>query len=59
MVLPFAAMFSTPLLIYLGTIPPEHFLEALGFQLLWAVVLGGVATILWRVGVRRLVSQGG
>lgn len=57
--LPFAAMFSTPLLIYVGNIPPERYGQALGLQLGWLVVLAGVSTVMWRVGARRVVVQGG
>ena len=57
--LPFAAMFSTPLLIYVGVIPPARYVEALGLQLFWVVLLGGIATLLWRAGARRVVVQGG
>jgi ABC-2 type transport system permease protein len=58
-VLPFAAMFSTPLLIYVGVIPPAGWPAALGVQLAWALGLGGLATLLWRAGARRIVVQGG
>ncbi len=57
--LPFAAMFSTPLLIYVGAIKPSGYLEAIGFQILWLAVLGGISVIMWRLGQRRLVVQGG
>ncbi len=58
-VLPFAAMFSTPLLIYVGVIRPDRYLEVLGVQLFWVVVLGLIATVVWRAGARRIVVQGG
>jgi ABC-2 type transport system permease protein len=57
--LPFAAMFSTPLLIYVGQIPPARYFAAFGLQLLWLFVLAGVAAIIWRAGARRVVVQGG
>jgi ABC-2 type transport system permease protein len=57
--LPFAAMFSTPLLIYVGVIKPDRYAEALGLQLFWALVLGTVATLAWRAGAKRVVVQGG
>jgi ABC-2 type transport system permease protein len=57
--LPFAAMFSTPLLIYVGQIPPSRYLEALGLQSIWLVLLAAVATAIWRAGARRVVVQGG
>lgn len=58
-VLPFAAMFSTPLLIYVGQIPPARYGEVMGLQLLWIVVLGAVSAVMWRAGARRVVVQGG
>jgi ABC-type uncharacterized transport system permease subunit len=57
--LPFAAMFSTPLLIYVGRIAPAGYGAALGLQVGWLVVLAAVATVIWRVGARRVVVQGG
>jgi ABC-2 type transport system permease protein len=57
--LPFAAMFSTPVLIYVGVIPPARYAAALGLQALWIVVLGSIATVLWRAGAKRVVVQGG
>jgi ABC-2 type transport system permease protein len=57
--LPFAAMFSTPLLIYVRQIPPARYLEVMGLQLAWIVVLGLVSTVMWRAGARRVVVQGG
>jgi ABC-2 type transport system permease protein len=57
--LPFAAMYSTPLLIYIGRIGPEGYAQAMGLQVLWIVVLGAVATLVWRAGARRVVVQGG
>ncbi|GAC1310741.1 MAG: ABC-2 family transporter protein [Vulcanimicrobiaceae bacterium] len=56
---PFAAMFSTPLLIYVGVIPPERYLAAIGTQLLWLAALGSVSALIWRAGAKRIVVQGG
>ncbi len=57
--LPFAAMFSTPLLIYIGQIPPERYPHVMGLQVLWIAVLAAVSTEMWRAGTRRVVVQGG
>jgi ABC-2 type transport system permease protein len=57
--LPFAAMFSTPLLIYVGEIPPARYAESIGLQLLWVAALALVSLLLWRAGARRVVVQGG
>ncbi|GAC1300764.1 MAG: ABC-2 family transporter protein [Vulcanimicrobiaceae bacterium] len=56
---PFAAMFSTPLLIYVGVIGPDRYLAALGTQLLWLAVLGSMSAVIWRKGAKRIVVQGG
>jgi ABC-2 type transport system permease protein len=57
--LPFAAMFSTPLLIYVGVIPPGRYLAAIGLQIVWLAILGGLSALMWRAGARRVVVQGG
>ena len=59
LVLPFAAMFSTPLLIYIGTITPAHYLQAMLLQVMWIAILGLVSIVIWRAGARRIVVQGG
>ncbi len=56
---PFAAMFSTPLLIYVGVIGPDRYLAALATQLLWLAILGSLASLIWRAGAKRIVVQGG
>ncbi len=58
-VLPFAAMFSTPLLIYVGDIPPARYAAAFGLQLFWLVLLALSSAVIWRAGARRVVVQGG
>ena len=57
--LPFAAMFSTPLLIYIGEIPPARYLEVMALQVFWIAALGLVSLVVWRAGARRVVVQGG
>ncbi len=57
--LPFAAIYSTPLLIYVGVIKPDRYLEAIAFQILWLAVLGLISIAMWRAGARRVVVQGG
>jgi ABC-2 type transport system permease protein len=57
--LPFAAMFSTPLLIYVGVITPSQYPAAMGLQLFWLVVLAGISVVVWRAGAKRVVVQGG
>lgn len=57
--LPFASMFSTPLLIYTGVIAPGRYLAALGLQAFWVAVLVPVAMLMWRAGAKRVIVQGG
>ena len=57
--LPFAAIYSTPLLIYVGTIPPREYLSALALQVLWLVIFSGIAVLVWRAAEKRIVVQGG
>jgi ABC-2 type transport system permease protein len=57
--LPFAAVYSTPLLIYVGVIPQSAWAEAIGVQLLWLVLFSGLSAIVWHAAARRVVIQGG
>jgi ABC-2 type transport system permease protein len=57
--LPFAAIYSTPLLIYVGSIAPDRYAEVIGLQVVWLVVLSLVSTVIWRAGSQRIIVQGG
>jgi ABC-2 type transport system permease protein len=57
--LPFAAIYSTPLKIYIGELPPSAWPEALGAQLVWIALFGAFAWVAWRFAERRVVVQGG
>jgi ABC-2 type transport system permease protein len=57
--LPFAAIYSTPLLIYVGIIPPAQWATALGVQAVWLATFSLVAAGIWRAAARRIVVQGG
>ena len=57
--LPFAAIYSTPLLIYIGRIPPAEYPAALLVQILWLIVFAVLGAFIWRAAQRRLVVQGG
>lgn len=57
--LPFAAIYSTPLLIYLGTIPPSGYATALALQAGWLLVFAALAVVVWRAAQRRVIVQGG
>jgi ABC-2 type transport system permease protein len=57
--LPFAAIYSTPLLIYVGVIKPPQYAMYLGVQVIWLAVFSVLSTIVWRAASRRVVIQGG
>lgn len=57
--LPFAAVYSTPLLIYVGVIPPSQWAIALGVQAFWLLLFGAISTLVWQAAARRIVIQGG
>ncbi len=57
--LPFAAIYSTPLLIYVGVTPRQAWGTALSVQLVWLVVFGALAFAIWQAASRRIVVQGG
>ncbi|MGH7736617.1 MAG: ABC transporter permease [Candidatus Tyrphobacter sp.] len=57
--LPFAAIYSTPLLLYVGVIAPSGWRDALAFQIAWLVVFSLLAALIWRAASRRIVIQGG
>lgn len=57
--LPFAAIYSTPLLIYVGIISPSQYAQYFGIQILWAALFGGLSYIMWQAASRRIVVQGG
>ena len=57
--LPFAAIYSTPLLIYLGTISPDHWAAALATQAAWALAFSTISAVIWRAAQRHIVIQGG
>jgi len=57
--LPFAAIYSTPLLIYVGIIPPHGWPSAMGVQIAWLAAFALLSTLVWSAGARRVVIQGG
>jgi len=56
---PFPSMVNTVIEVYLGVLDPLALWQALGVQVLWLSLLVGLGQILLRVGLRRLVIQGG
>lgn len=57
--LPFAAIYSTPLLIYVGVIPIAQWPAALAAQLAWLAVFAAASSFVWRAAANRVVIQGG
>jgi ABC-2 type transport system permease protein len=57
--LPFAAIYSTPLLIYVGTIAPRDYAVVMLAQCAWFAVFTLVGAVVWRAARRRVVVQGG
>jgi len=56
---PFAAIYSAPISIYIGQYAGAQIWSTLAMQAMWAVVFGVFAMLLWHVGERRVVIQGG
>ncbi len=57
--LPFAAIYSTPLRIYIGELPPAAWPAAIASQAAWLLLFAGAAAVVWRLAERRVVIQGG
>lgn len=58
-ILPFRSIFATPLSIYTGVLSSGAITQAIGFQLLWLIILLIVSRWLWERVQARIVSQGG
>ena len=56
---PFPHIVNTSVEIYLGILKGSAVWVALGQQMLWAAILIGLGQIILRVGIRKLVIQGG
>jgi len=57
--LPFAAIYSTPLQIYIGTLPRSQWAAAFEAQVMWLGVFALCSYLIWRLAARRVVVQGG
>ncbi|GAC1654510.1 MAG: ABC-2 family transporter protein [Vulcanimicrobiaceae bacterium] len=57
--LPFAAIYSTPLLVYVGIIRPAQYAQYFLAQALWIALFAGIAAVVWRAAAKRVVIQGG
>jgi ABC-2 type transport system permease protein len=57
--LPFAAIYWTPLRIYIGELPQSQWGTAVVTQLVWIFVFMGISYVVWCAAQRRIVVQGG
>lgn len=57
--LPFAAIYSTPLLIYVGVIPPAQYARYILIQFIWLALFSVLSWAVWQAASRRVVIQGG
>ncbi|PZR57993.1 MAG: hypothetical protein DLM50_04575 [Candidatus Meridianibacter frigidus] len=57
--LPFAAIYSTPLLIYVGIIRPAEYGHYFTVQAAWLSFFGLLSAFMWRAASTRVVVQGG
>ncbi|MBD5468455.1 MAG: ABC transporter permease [Lachnospiraceae bacterium] len=56
---PFESIYFTPVRIYLGELSGSEILSGIAVQILWIVILGIIANLFWKRGVKKLVVQGG
>ncbi len=59
LLLPFASLNYTPVMIYMGKYGGAELLYFLGLQAFWALFFFGLSKLLWRSSVKRLTVQGG
>lgn len=59
LLLPFASLDYTPVMIYMGKYTGAELLYFLGLQAFWALFFFALSKLLWRASVKRLSSQGG
>ncbi|HYF93006.1 MAG TPA: ABC-2 family transporter protein [Symbiobacteriaceae bacterium] len=57
--LPWAGVYFVPSAILSGALSGAGLMQALGLQVLWAVLGAGVLAAMWRAGSGKLVMQGG
>jgi ABC-2 type transport system permease protein len=57
--LPFAAIYSAPLRIYIGDLSPKSYAATFETQVFWILVSGAVAAFIWSRAQRHIVVQGG
>lgn len=56
---PFAGYLDIPLRFYLGTLPPDNAIWAIGLQLVWAIVFIVIGKVLMSKRLKSIIVQGG
>lgn len=56
---PFEAIYFTPIQLYLGELSLNQAFLGMIYQLFWVITLSFLGEFLWRMGVKKLVIQGG
>jgi ABC-2 type transport system permease protein len=51
-VLPFHAVLGFPVELLVGRLGLQEALQGIGLQLLWIAIVGAIASVLWRRGLR-------
>lgn len=59
LLLPFASLNYTPVMIYIGIYQGGELLYYVGLQLFWVLFFWGLSKLLWNVSTRHLCVQGG
>lgn len=57
--LPFQYTYQTPIGIYIGILPAEEALRAIGIQAIWVIILGLLLTWIWKHARSKVMVQGG
>ena len=57
--LPFQYLVSTPVNTYIGMLSPAKALYSLALEAVWTMVLAGLAILLFRISIKKVVVQGG
>lgn len=59
LILPFASLNYTPVMIYMGKYSGVSLLYYMGLQLFWVLFFWGLSKLLWKVSIKHLSVQGG
>lgn len=56
---PFSSIYFTPIQIYLGQLSNAEIIKKCLVQGMWIILLYGLGSVLWKLGQRKIVIQGG